>query len=138
MASNDSNALPTKSQTTSPGTKKNNTTTTTTPYKLAHSADQGLTDIPAFLMKEAGKMAQVETKAGAKEVIYKTPPPPATCTHRYALEVWIKAKTSPNNFMPPEEESYSADFIIDTLNLYYPGCTGVYLAELGHAIAFYC
>ena len=39
--------------------------------------------------------------------------------------------------MPPEEESYSADFVIDTLNLSYPGCTGVYLVEPGHAIAFY-
>ena len=57
--------------------------------------------------------------------------------HRYALEVWIKAETSPGNFMPPKEESYSADFVLDTLNLTYPGCTGVFLAEPGHAIAFY-
>ena len=39
--------------------------------------------------------------------------------------------------MPPEEESYSADFVLDTLNLTYPGCTGIYLVETGHAIAFY-
>ena len=57
--------------------------------------------------------------------------------HRYALEVWIKAETSPGNFTPPEEESYSADFVLDTLNLTYPGCTGVFLAEPGHAIVFY-
>ena len=57
--------------------------------------------------------------------------------HRYALEVWIKAETSPGNFTPPEEESYSADFVLDTLNLTYPGCTRVFLAEPGHAIAFY-
>ena len=57
--------------------------------------------------------------------------------HCYALEVWIKAETSPGNFTPPEEESYSADFILDTLNLTYPGFTGVFLAEPGHAIAFY-
>ena len=57
--------------------------------------------------------------------------------HRYALEVWIKAETSPGNFTPLEEESYSADFVLDTLNLTYPGCTGVFLAEPGHAIAFY-
>ena len=39
--------------------------------------------------------------------------------------------------MPPEEELYSADFVLDTLNLTYPGCTGVFLVEPGHAIAFY-
>ena len=39
--------------------------------------------------------------------------------------------------MPLEAESYSADFVLDTLNLTYPGCTGVFLAEPGHAIAFY-
>ena len=57
--------------------------------------------------------------------------------HRYALEVWIKAETSPGNFTPPEEESYSADFVLDTLNLTYPRCTGVFLVEPGHAIAYY-
>ena len=65
------------------------------------------------------------------------PPSHATHTHRYALEVWIKVETSSGNFMSPEEESYSADFVLDTLNLTYPGCTGVFLAEPGHAIAFY-
>ena len=46
-------------------------------------------------------------------------------------------ETSPGNFTPPEEESYSADFVLNTLNLTYPGCTGVFLVEPGHAIAFY-
>ena len=57
--------------------------------------------------------------------------------HCYALKVWIKVETSPGNFMPLEEESYSADFVLDTLNLTYPGCTRVFLAEPGHAIAFH-
>ena len=65
------------------------------------------------------------------------PPSPTTHMHRYVLEVWIKAETSPGNFTPPEEESYSADFVLNTLNLTYPGCTRVFLAEPGHAIAFY-
>ena len=39
--------------------------------------------------------------------------------------------------MSPEEESYSADFVLDILNLTYLGCTGVFLAEPGHAITFY-
>ena len=65
------------------------------------------------------------------------PPSPTTHMHRYALEVWIKVETSPGNFTPPEEKSYSADFVLNTLNLTYPGCTGVFLAEPGHTIAFY-
>ena len=143
MASNDSNPLPTKSQTMSPATKENVTNTTTTPPKRAPSTDQGLADLPASPTKEAGKRqevlqkAQLEPKSAVKEIKEKMPPSPATQMHRYALEVWIKAETSPGNFTPPEEESYSADFVLDTLSLTYPGCTGVFLAEPGHAIAFY-
>ena len=87
--------------------------------------------------QEVLQKAQLEAKAAMREVKKKTPPSPATCTHRYALEVWIKADTSPSSFTPPEEESYSADFVLDMLNLTYLGCTGVFLAEPGHAIAFY-
>ena len=57
--------------------------------------------------------------------------------HRCALEVWIKAETSLGNFTPTKEELYSADFVLDTLNLTYPGCTGVFLAEPSHTITFY-
>ena len=130
MASKDSNPLPTKSQTTSPTTKENIANTTVTPPKTAPSADQGLADLPASPAKEAGKKqevlqkAQLEPKSAVKGVKEKMPPSPTTRTHHYALEVWIKSETSPGNFMPPEEESYSADFVLDTLNLTYPGCTG--------------
>ena len=140
MASNDSNPLPTKSQTTSPTTKEN--VTNTTP-KAASSVDQGLADLPASPTKEAVKRqevlqkAQLEAKIAIRETKEKTPPSPAMHTHCYALEVWIKTETSPGSFMPPEEESYSTDFVLDTLNLTYPGCTGVFLTEPGHAIAFY-
>ena len=143
MASNDSNPLPTKSQTTSPATKENVTNTTTTPPKTAPSTDQGITDLPTSPMKEAGKKqevlqkAQLEPKSAVKEIKEKMPPAPATQMHHYALEVWIKAETSPGNFTPPKKESYSANFVLDTLNLTYPGCTGVFLAEPSHAIAFY-
>ena len=143
MASKDSNSLPTKSQTMSPTTKENITNTTVTPPKTAPSADQGLADLPTSPMKKAGKKqevlqkAQLEPKSAVKEIKEKTPPSPTTRMHRYALEVWIKVETSPGNFTPPEEESYSADFVLDTLNLTYLGCTGVFLAEPGHAIAFY-
>ena len=143
MASNDSNPLPTKSQTMSPVTKENTSTTTTTAPKPPQSMDQGLTDLPAYPTKEAGKKqevlqkAQLVAKAATKEIKEKTPPSPAIRMHCYALNVWIKAKTNPGSFMPPEEELYSADFILDVLNLNYPGCIGVYLAEPGQANAFY-
>ena len=135
--------MPTKSQTTSPDTSEGVSNTTVTPPKPAPSADQGLADLPVSPTKEPGKKqevlqkAQLELKSAAKEVKEKTPPSLTTRTHRYALEVWIKVETSPGNFTPPEEELYSADFVLDTLNLTYPGCTGVFLAEPGHAIAFY-
>ena len=98
---------------------------------------------PPPSLKEAGKKqevlqkAQLEPKSDVKEVKEKRPPSPTTRMHHYAFEVWIKAETSPGNFTPPEEELYSADFVLDTLNLTYPGCTRVFLAEPGHAIAFY-
>ena len=143
MASKDSNPLPTKSQTTSPTTKEKVANTTVTLPKTAPSADQCLANLPISPTKEAGKKqevfqkAQLEPKSAVKEVKEKMPPSPTTHMHCYALEVWIKVETSPGNFTPPEEESYSADFVLDTLNLTYPGCTRVFLAEPGHAIAFY-
>ena len=142
MATKDSNPLSTKSQTTSPDTNERVSNTTVTPSKTTPSADQGLADLPVSPTKEPGKQevlqkAQLESKSAVKEVKEKIPPSPTTRTHCYALEVWIKAETSPGNFMPPEEESYSADFVLDTLNLTYLGCTGVFLVQPGHAIAFY-
>ena len=49
----------------------------------------------------------------------------------------IEAETCSGVFSSILEETYSADFVIDTLNLAYPGCTGVYLIEVGHVMAFY-
>ena len=146
MVSNDSKPLPTKSQTMSPTTKENIANTTATPPKTTPSADQGLADLPASPIQEAGKKQEVLQKSQlepksvvkeVKEVKEKTPPSPTTHMHCFALEVWIKVETSLGNFMPPEEESYSADFVLNTLNLTYLGCTGGFLAEPGHAIAFY-
>ena len=143
MATKDSNPLPTKSQTISPDINERVSNTTVTPPKTTPSTNQGLTDLPVSPTKEPGKKqevlqkAQLESKSAVKEVKEKTPPSPATHTHCYALKVWIKVETSPGNFMPLEAESYSADFVLDTLNLTYPGCTGVFLVEPGHAITFY-
>ena len=46
-------------------------------------------------------------------------------------------ESSPGVFSPPDEDSYSVDFVIDTLNQAYPGCTGVHLSDAGHILAFY-
>ena len=37
----------------------------------------------------------------------------------------------------PEEDSYSVDFAIDSINHTYPRCTGMYLGMAGHMLAFY-
>ena len=40
-------------------------------------------------------------------------------------------------YATPDEDSYSVNFAIDALNCAYPGCTGVYLGEAGHMVAFF-
>ena len=56
---------------------------------------------------------------------------------RYALEMWVKIETSAGIHDAPEEDSYSVDFVIDSINRAYPGCTGMYLGVTGHMLAFY-
>ena len=67
----------------------------------------------------------------------KAPPLPTVCTPKYTLEIWIKVEVSPGVYAYPEDDTYSPDFVMNTLNLAYPGCTGVYLANAGHLVAFY-
>ena len=56
---------------------------------------------------------------------------------RYALEMWVEIETSASIHSAPEEDSYSVDFAIDSINRAYPGCTGMYLGVAGHMLAFY-
>ena len=51
--------------------------------------------------------------------------------------MWVEIKTSTGMHSTPEEDSYSVDFTIDTINRAYPGCTGMYLGMAGHMLAFY-
>ena len=51
--------------------------------------------------------------------------------------MWIEIETSVGVHTAPEEDSYSVDFAIDTINHAYPGCTGMYLGVAGHMLAFY-
>ena len=51
--------------------------------------------------------------------------------------MWVEIETSAGIHTAPEEDSYSVDFAIDTINRAYPGCTGMYLGVVGHMLAFY-
>ena len=53
------------------------------------------------------------------------------------MELWIQVESSPGVYAFPEDDTYGADFVVDMLNMAYPGCTGVYLTKAGHVIAFY-
>ena len=145
MASKDKNTLP-KSQTTTSSTEEN----------IAPQPPQrGLASIATSATSEAGKSTDVVQKAqvspdgtkgkSTKESSppkersspQKAPPSPTLHTHKYTLEIWIKVEVSPGVYPYPEDDTYSPDFVMDTLNLAYPGCTGVYLANAGHLVAFY-
>ena len=96
------------------------------------------------LKHEAIQRAQVGSLMGAngnKEPQDKTPrkqsPTSATRPKKYALEMWVEIETSADMHSTPEEDSYSVDFTIDTINRAYPGCTGMYLGVAGHMLAFY-
>ena len=93
---------------------------------------------------EAVQRAQISPRLGsekAKESQDKAPrrqsPCPATRPRRYALELWVEIEIRVGMYAAPNEDSYSIDFAIDVLNRAYPGCTGVYLGEAGHMVAFY-
>ena len=43
-------------------------------------------------------------------------PTPATRPKTYALELWVEIETSEGVYTTPDEDSYSVDFAIDTIN----------------------
>ena len=51
--------------------------------------------------------------------------------------MWVEVETSSGMYSTPKDNSYSTDFIIDTINHTYPSCTGMYLDVGGHILAFY-
>ena len=84
---------------------------------------------------EAIQRAQVSSLMGAdrnKESQEKTQkrqsPASATRPKKYALELWVEIKTSVGVYTTPDEDSYSVNFAIDTINHTYLGCTSMYLA----------
>ena len=93
---------------------------------------------------EAIQRAQVSSLMGANrnnEPQNKSPkrqtPTSGARPKRYALEMWVEIETSAGVHTAPEEDSYSVDFAIDSINRAYPGCTGMYLGVAGHMLAFY-
>ena len=93
---------------------------------------------------EAVQRTQISSRSGTKktkEPQDKTPkrqsPSPATRPRRYSLELWVEIEICTGVYAAPNEDSYSINFTIDALNHAYPGCTGVYLGEAGHMVAFY-
>ena len=96
------------------------------------------------MKQEAIQRAQVGSLMGAngnKEPQDETPkkqsPASATIPKKYALEMWVEIETSVGVHSAPDEDSYSVDFTINTINRTYPGCTGMYLGVAGHMLAFY-
>ena len=114
------------------------------------SGPSGLGELSALALTESYRKleviqrAQVGSLMGAdrnKEPQEKTPkrqsPALAAQPKKFALEMWVEIKTSTGVYTTPDEDSYSVDFAIDTINRAYPRCTGMYLGETGHMLAFY-
>ena len=114
------------------------------------SQPSGLGELTTSTVTETDKRleviqrAQVGSLMGAdksKEPQEKTSkrqsPTLATRPKKYALEVWVEIETNADVYSTREEDSYSVDFAIDTLNHAYPGCASMYLGMAGHMLAFY-
>ena len=143
MSKNSPTALSPESKATSSAAEEN-----VTPPK---TSDKGLASLTTLPLTEVGKTVKVIQKAQVsslpksdtekepkeKSQSLRTPPSPAAQSHRYALEIWIRVKVNLGEYASTEEDTYSAEFLMDTLKLAYPGCTRVYLDEAAHLIAFY-
>ena len=129
-------------------------TTSTTTLPSPTVANGGLAELAHAFTAESGKRLEAARKSRIDSSMGRTPQqgsaqpketregapgrtPSTSLARRYALELWVQMETSPGVFGPPDEDSYSVDFVIDTLNQTYPGCTGVYLSDAGHILSFY-
>ena len=96
------------------------------------------------MKSEAIQRAQVGSLMGANgnnkpqnKTLRKQSPASAARPKKYALEMWVEIKTSAGVHTAPEEDSYSVNFAIYSINRAYPRCTGMYLGVVGHMLAFY-
>ena len=99
---------------------------------------------PTGRVQGAVQWVQVSSPVGAdrleeprNRVTKRTSPTPANQPKRYALELWVEIEVSPGVYGTPEDDSYGVDFVIETINQAYLGCTGMYLDVVGHMVAFY-
>ena len=46
----------------------------------------------------------------------KTLPTPIHRPKRYALEMWLEVEVGPGLFVPPEDDSYSVNFVMEVIN----------------------
>ena len=110
----------------------------------------GLGELSASMVTETDKRLEViqrapvsslvgadKVKEPQEKISKKLSPTLATRPKKYALEMWVEIEISPGMYSTPEDDSYSIDFAIDTINCAYPGCTGMYLDVAGHMVAFY-
>ena len=135
MATKDStSAVPSKSTMTLTGEES-----VTPVYQLS-----GLGELSALMVAETNRRleaiqrAQVSSlvradkgKEPQEKIPKKLSPTLATRPKKYALEMWVEIETSLGVYTTPEDDSYSIDFAIDTLNHAYLGCTGMYLDVAG-------
>ena len=96
------------------------------------------------MKSEAIQRAQVGSLMGANgnnepqnKTLRKQSPTSVARPKKYALEMWVEIESSAGVHTTPEEDSYSVDFAIDSINCAYPGCTGMYLGVASHMLAFY-
>ena len=129
-------------ETTTTENEKSSTTSTPQPSGLGELATA--TTAPAGRGQGAVQRVQVGSAPGADKlemsregVSRRSSPTPATRPIKYALEIWVELEVSPGVYGAPEDDSYGINFVVETLNQAYPGCTGLYLDVAGHMVAFY-
>ena len=129
-------------ETTTTESEKSSTTSTPQPSGLGELA--ATATAPAGRGQGAVQQVQVGSAPGADKTEMsreganrKSSPTPATRPIKYALEIWVELEVSPGVYGAPEDDSYGIDFVVETLNQAYPGCTGLYLDVAGHMVAFY-
>ena len=129
-------------ETTTTENEKSSTTSTPQPSGLGELA--ATATAPAGRGQGVVQRVQVGSAPGADKsemsqegASRRSLPTPATRPIKYALEIWVELEVSPGVYGAPEDDSYGVDFIVETLNQAYPGCTGLYLDVAGHMVAFY-
>ena len=99
--------------------------------KIPVPQPSGLGELATSMATEAERRLEVVQRTQISSLKLATRP------KRYALELWVEIEVCAGVYATPDEGSYSVDFVIDALNHAYPGCTGMYLGEAGHMVAFY-